>query len=92
MRTKMQQKLILYVHGISTGENLAAKVAERPGVVSAKPLNMAENPLPSGEQRNEALVLVYDDEKVLPTKLETFIENLGYEVVAQESGPVTDQL
>jgi len=88
----MQQKLVLYVHGIATGEDLAAKVAGRPGVLSAKPLNMAENPLPSGEQRNEALLLVYDDEKVIPSELVTFIEDLGYEVVAQESGPVTDQL
>lgn len=88
----MQQKLILYVHGISTGEDLASKVAERPGVTSAKPLNMAENPLPSGQQRNEALLIIYDDEKIIPTEIESYIGSLGFEVVAQESGPVADQL
>jgi len=88
----MQQKVILYVHGIAAGDDLAGQVAGRAGVVSAKPLNVAENPQAGGEQRNEAVVVIYDDEKVIPTELETFIETLGYEVVAQESGPVTDKL
>ena len=88
----MQRKVILYVHGIDAGIDLAAKVAGQAGVVSAKPLNVAENPQPGGIQRNEGVVVIYDDDKIIPTELETFIDDLGYKVVAQESGPVTDTL
>lgn len=86
------KRVILYVHGIKSGENLSAQVAARAGVMSAAPLNVANNPQPGGDERNEAIVVEYDPTVVIPTEIAEFIDTLGYKVVAQEAGPTTDNL
>jgi hypothetical protein len=86
------QKVVLYIHGIESGTELSSQLSSRPGVVSANPLDVADNPQPGGDERNEAIVVEYDPAVVIPTELAEYIDTLGYKVVAQETGPTADRL
>jgi hypothetical protein len=86
------RKVMFYIHGMTTGEELARQLEARDDVQSAKPVDIVDNPDPRLPERNEAVLIVYDSKAVTPNLLQTFVESLGYKVVAQEEGPVTDRL
>jgi hypothetical protein len=87
-----QSKVIFYVHGITTGEDLCEALESRDDVVNAQPLDIVDNPDPRLPERNEAIVITYNSEATSPTALESFVEQLGYKVVAHEAGPAADRL
>lgn len=87
-----ERKVIFYIHGMTTGENLCRQLEAREDVVSAKALDVVDNPDPRLPERNEAIAICYNAEATTPMHLQAFVEQLGYKVVAHEEGPVADRL
>ncbi len=86
-----ERSTIIYVHGIETGERLCQALMGRPGVLAAEPRDVVTNPDPTQPNRNEAVVVRYDSDMVVPTEIEAFIQELGYKPVAREEGPMADR-